>query len=225
MGQITARRHARGPRPEPTTAPSRRTQRDGSVALAALANADAAERLSLARGFELGDGRAARRWNKALARSIAGSHLLGPRATARANARRVADSCGGIETDLHQQVAQIQRGPWRVSASGPASCRRQLRPARSADRDGRRRRPASQPESPPALRARIAQLHADYTQAFQSDAKATIADSRRRGRISPGATRSSPAPMPRPRRAHNWKSVRFRRSATTLRADGCPNRP
>jgi hypothetical protein len=36
--------------------------------------------------------------------------------------------------------------------------------------------PAVNPNLPPALRQRIGQLHADYTQAFQADAKQTIAD-------------------------------------------------
>ena len=36
--------------------------------------------------------------------------------------------------------------------------------------------PSVNPNLPPALRQRIGQLHADYTQAFQADAKQTIAD-------------------------------------------------
>jgi hypothetical protein len=82
-----------------------------------------------------------------------------------------------IQSDMRVQVAAIEQrsqqrlrdrsGQLRAQFAAPGG------PPLAAPAPGGI---ALSPNLPPALRARIAQLHADYTQAFQSDAKQTIAE-------------------------------------------------
>ena len=83
----------------------------------------------------------------------------------------------GIQSDMRVEVAAIEQrsqqrlrdrsGQLRAQFAAPGAP-----PGASPPPGGI----ALSPSLPPALRARIEQLHADYTQAFQSDAKQTIAE-------------------------------------------------
>jgi hypothetical protein len=146
-----------------------------------LANADAAERLSLrTRLSSLAlDEQARNDANAALAAldrkeadQVAALHNTDS-ATLDALKKQLR---AGIEGDLRTQVAQIrQRSVQRYRERGD-QLRTQFGPSQGpliATGNGTAK---VNPNLPPALRERIGQLHADYTAAFQNDAKATIAD-------------------------------------------------
>jgi len=83
----------------------------------------------------------------------------------------------GIQSEMRAQVAQIRQRSVQRFHERADQLRTQFAPASgpliATSRNGSA---TVNPNLPPALRGRILQLHADYTQAFQNDAKATIAD-------------------------------------------------
>ena len=83
----------------------------------------------------------------------------------------------GIDRDMRAQVAQVRQRSVARLAERAGQLRTEFAPANgpliATSANGA---PQVNPNLPPALRKRITQLHADYTQAFQNDAKATIAD-------------------------------------------------
>jgi hypothetical protein len=147
-----------------------------------LANADAAERLSLrTRLSSLALDDAARdEANKELAaldRKEADQLAAARNRDAQTLAALQTQLRAGIESDMRKQVAQIQQRSVQRYRERAGQLRTQFAPQNGpliATSPGGA--PQVNPNLPPALRARIAQLHADYTQAFRNDAKATIAD-------------------------------------------------
>jgi Skp family chaperone for outer membrane proteins len=83
----------------------------------------------------------------------------------------------GIDTDMNAQVASIRARSVARYRERADQLRTQFAPSNgpliATSPNGA---PQVNPNLPPALRARITQLHNDYTQAFQNDAKQTIAD-------------------------------------------------
>jgi hypothetical protein len=84
---------------------------------------------------------------------------------------------GGISHDMQSQVAQIRARSVQRFRERADQLRTQFAPASgpliARGPDGTAKVSTT---LPPALRERIAQLHADYMKAYQNDAKATIAD-------------------------------------------------
>lgn len=183
MAQITAAQHTLAARADRTyrARGDELNATEASLSLL-LANADAAERLSLrTRLSSLALDDAARdEANKALAaldRKEADTLAAARNRDAQTLAALQTQLRGGIETDMHKQVAQIQARSVQRFHERAGQLRTQFTPGSgpliATSPNGA---PQLSPNLPPALRARIAQLHADYTQAFQNDAKATIAD-------------------------------------------------
>jgi hypothetical protein len=147
-----------------------------------LANADAAERLSLrTRLSSLALDDAARdEANKALAAldrkesdEVGALHNVDAQTLATLKTQLQA----GIENDMRTQVAQIRSQSVQRFRERAGQLRTQFAPSNGPLIATSPSGPATvNPNLPPALRRRIQQLHADYTQAFQSDAKQTIAD-------------------------------------------------
>lgn len=147
-----------------------------------LANADAAERLTLrTRLSSLALDQAARDdANKQLAAldqkeadQVAALHNQ-DQATLAALQKQLK---AGIDTDMRAQVAQIQAGSLQRFRERAAQLRTQFSPGNGPlIATGPNGKTTVNPNLPPALRERILQLHADYTAAFQNDAKQTIAD-------------------------------------------------
>lgn len=82
-----------------------------------------------------------------------------------------------VQNDMRTQVAQIRARSVQRYHEREAQLRGQFGPANGPLIATSPGGPATvNPNLPPALRARIRQLHADYSQAFQNDAKQTIAD-------------------------------------------------
>jgi len=147
-----------------------------------LANADAAERLSLrTRLSSLALDDAARDdANKALAAldrkesdEVGALHNV----DAQTLATLKTQLQGSIENDMRTQVAQIRQRSVQRFHERADQLRTQFGPSSGPLIATSPNGPATvNPNLPPALRQRIKQLHADYTQAFQNDAKQTIAD-------------------------------------------------
>jgi Outer membrane protein (OmpH-like) len=85
-----------------------------------------------------------------------------------------------VQSDLNAQVASIRKRSMGSLTQRQQSLARQVRaaPGPVVQTTVVAGRPQQQinPNLPPALRARIEQLHSDYQKRFQSDAKTTIAD-------------------------------------------------
>jgi hypothetical protein len=147
-----------------------------------LANADAAERLSLrTRLSSLAlDDTARDEANKALAAldrkeadQVAALHNTDAQILATLHAQLQTE----IQNGMRAQVAQIQSRSVQRFHERADQLRTQFAPSNgpliASAPNGKA---VVNPNLPPALQQRIKQLHADYTQAFQNDAKATIAD-------------------------------------------------
>jgi hypothetical protein len=147
-----------------------------------LANADAAERLSLrTRLSSLALDEAARTdANNQLAAldrkesdQVAALHNIDAQQLATLQTQLRA----GVEKDLGAQVAEIRQRSVQRFHERADQLRTQFQtaggPLIATSPNGTAR---VNPNLPPALRQRIEQLHADYTAAFQNDAKQTIAD-------------------------------------------------
>jgi hypothetical protein len=148
-----------------------------------LANADAAERLSLRTrlsSLALDDAarEAANASLAALDRKEADTLAALRNRDGQTLATLQAQLRGGIQRDMSTQVAQIrQRSVGRFHERAD-QLRTQFAPGNGpliAGPAGAAAAPAGANLSP-ALRQRIGQLHADYTRAFRNDAKQTIAD-------------------------------------------------
>jgi hypothetical protein len=147
-----------------------------------LANADAAERLSLrTRLSSLALDDAARdEANKALAAldrkeadQVAALHNSDAQILATLHAQLQA----GIQNDMRAQVAQTQSRSVQRFRQRADQLRTQFAPSNGPlIANAPNGKAVVNPNLPPALQQRIKQLHADYAQAFQNDAKATIAD-------------------------------------------------
>jgi hypothetical protein len=184
MAQITAAQHTLAARADRTyrAKADELNATEASLSLL-LANGDAAERLSLrTRLSSLALDDAARdEANKAIAaldRKEADTLAAARNRDAQTLAALQAQLRSGIESDMHKQVAQIQQRSVQRFRERAGQLRTQFAPSNgpliaTSPNGGA---PHLSPNLPPALRARIAQLHADYTKAFQNDAKATIAD-------------------------------------------------
>jgi hypothetical protein len=147
-----------------------------------LANADAAERLSLrTRLSSLALDDAAR--DAANAQLTALDRKEGDALAVMRNkdgaelAALQAQLKAGIGRDMNGQVAQIRARSMQRFRERADQLRTQFAPANgpliAVGPNGQAKVSTS---LPPALRTRIAQLHADYMKAYQDDAKATIAD-------------------------------------------------
>jgi hypothetical protein len=181
--QITAAEHTLAARADRTYHAKADELNAKESALSLLvANADAAERLSLrTRLSSLALDDAARdEANKSLAAldrkeadQIAALHNTDG-ATLSALHTQLQ---GGIQNDMRAQVAQIQQRSIQRFHERADQLRTQFAPSNgpliASAANGK---PVINPNLPPALQQRIKQLHADYTQAFQNDAKATVAD-------------------------------------------------
>jgi hypothetical protein len=181
--QIGAAQHTLGARADRTyRAKGDELNAQESAFSLSLANGDAAERLSLrTRLSSLALDDAARdEDNKALAaldRKEADA-LAGLRnRDAQTLATLQTQLRAGIENDMGAQVAQIRQRSVQRFRERADQLRTQFAPGNgpliATSPNGTAQ---VNPNLPPALRQRISQLHADYTQAFQNDAKATIAD-------------------------------------------------
>jgi hypothetical protein len=147
-----------------------------------LANADAAERLSLrTRLSSLALDEAARTdandqlaaLDRKEADQVAALHNVDAQQLATLQTQLRA----GVEKDLGTQVADIRKRSVQRFHDRADQLRTQFQTAngpliRTSANGGA----TVNPNLPPALRQRIGQLHADYTAAFQNDAKQTIAD-------------------------------------------------
>ncbi|HEY0615056.1 MAG TPA: hypothetical protein VGC96_10465 [Candidatus Elarobacter sp.] len=84
-----------------------------------------------------------------------------------------------VQTDLNAQVSSIQKRSIGSLANRQTSLAQQMRTSgpvvQTTVVNGRAQQQIN-PNLPPALRARIEQLHTDYQKRFQNDAKTTIAD-------------------------------------------------
>ena len=147
-----------------------------------LANADASERLTLhARLSSLALDDAARDADKKALAALDTKEADQIAALHNRDAQTLAtlqtQLRSGIENDMRAQVAQIRERSVQRFHDRADQLRTQFAPgngpliAMSANGVA-----TVNPNLPPALRQRILQLHADYTKAFQSDAKQTIAD-------------------------------------------------
>lgn len=82
-----------------------------------------------------------------------------------------------VQRDANAQVAQIRRSSLQRYRERSDQLRGNFAPANGPlIATGPNGTATVNPKLPPDLRRRISQLHADYTQAFQADAKQTIAD-------------------------------------------------
>jgi hypothetical protein len=181
--QIVAAQHTLGARAERTyRAKSDELNAKESALSLSMANEDAAQRLSLrTRLSSLALDDAARdEDNKALAAldrkegdALAAVHNR----DAQTLATLQAQLRSGIEGDMRSQVAEIRQRSVQRFRERADQLRTQFTPGSgpliATSSNGAAR---VNPNLPPALRERIQQLHADYTQAFQNDAKATVAD-------------------------------------------------
>ena len=147
-----------------------------------LANADAAERLTLrTRLTSLALDDAARASaNAALAdldRKEADALAAMRNRDAATLATLQTELRGSIQHDMQGQVAQIRQRSVQRFQERATQLRTQFAPASgpliATSPNGTA---AANRNLPPALRARIEKLHADYMKAFQADAKQTIAD-------------------------------------------------
>jgi hypothetical protein len=147
-----------------------------------LANADAAERLSLrTRLSSLALDEAARTdannqlaaLDRKEADQVAALHNIDAAQLAALQTQLRA----GIEKDMGTQVADIRQRSVQRFHDRADQLRTQFQtasgPLIATSPNGTT---TVNPNLPPALRARITQLHADYTAAFQNDAKQTVAD-------------------------------------------------
>jgi hypothetical protein len=147
-----------------------------------LANADAAERLSLrTRLSSLALDEAARTdannqlaaLDRKEADQVAALHNIDAQQLATLQTQLRA----GIAKDMGTQVAQIRQRSVQRFHDRADQLRTQFQtasgPLIAAGPNGTA---TVNPNLPPALRQRITQLHADYTAAFQNDAKQTVAD-------------------------------------------------
>ncbi len=147
-----------------------------------LANADAAERLSLrTRLSSLALDEAARTdannqlaaLDRKEADQVAALHNVDAQQLATLQSQLRA----GIEKDMGTQVAAIRQRSVQRFHDRADQLRTQFQtasgPLIATSPNGKT---TVNPSLPPALRARIIQLHADYTAAFQNDAKQTVAD-------------------------------------------------
>ena len=181
--QINAAQHTLGARADRTyRAKADELNAKESALSLLMANADAAERLSLrTRLSSLALDDAARDTaNKALEaldRKEADEAAALHNRDAQTLATLQTQLRSGIEGDMRAQVAQIRQRSVQRFRERADQLRTQFAPSNgpliATSPNG-----AAQvnPNLPPALRQRIQQLHADYTQAFQNDAKQTIAD-------------------------------------------------
>jgi hypothetical protein len=181
--QIVAAQHTLGARAERTyRAKADELSAKESALSLSMANDDAAQRLSLrTRLSSLALDDAARdEDNKALAAldrkesdALAAMHNRDAQTLAALQAQLRA----GIDNDMRSQVAEIRQRSVQRFRERSDQLRTQFAPANgpliATSPNGTAK---VNPNLPPALRQRIGQLHADYTQAFQKDAKATIAD-------------------------------------------------
>lgn len=180
--QLTAAQHTLAARADRTyRAKADELNAKESALSLSLANADAAERLSLrTRLSSLALDDAARdEANKALAAldrkeadEVAAMHNVDAQTLATLQAQLRA----GIENDMKAQVAQIRQRSQQRFQERADQLRTQFAPANGPLIAGADGKATVNPNLPPALRGRIQQLHADYMRAFQNDAKATIAD-------------------------------------------------
>jgi len=147
-----------------------------------MANADAAERLTLRTrlsSLALDDAARAEADKELAALDRKEADALGAlrNTDAQTLAALQAQLRTGIENDMRTQVAQIRQQSAQRFRERADQLRTQFAPGNgpliAVSPNGA---PQVNPNLPPALRKRITQLHADYTQAFQNDAKATIAD-------------------------------------------------
>ena len=181
--QIVAAQRTLGARAERTyRAKSDELNAKESALSLAMANDDAAQRLSLrTRLSSLALDDAARdEDNKTLAAldrkegdALAAAHNR----DAQTLAALQAQLHGGIVNDMRSQVAQIRQRSVQRFRERSDQLRTQFSPGNgpliATSPNGTAQ---VNPNLPPPLRQRIQQLHADYTQAFQNDAKATVAD-------------------------------------------------
>jgi hypothetical protein len=181
--QITAAEHTLAARADRTyRAKADELNAKESALSLMVANADAAERLSLrTRLSSLAlDDAAREEANKALAAldrkeadQIAALHNTDAQTLAALHAQLQSS----IQNDMRAQVAQIQQRSVQRFRERADQLRTQFAPANGPlIANAPNGKTVVNPNLPPALQQRIKQLHADYTQAFQSDAKATIAD-------------------------------------------------
>ncbi len=181
--QISAAEHTLGARADRTyRAKSDELGAKESALSLMMANGDAAERLTLRTrlsSLALDDAQRDED-NKALAaldRKEADTLAAMHNRDAQTLAALQAQLRSGIQNDIRAQVAQIRQRSVQRFRERADQLRTQFAPGNgpliATSPNG-----AAQvnPNLPPALRQRIQQLHADYTQAFQNDAKSTIAD-------------------------------------------------
>jgi hypothetical protein len=181
--QITAAEHTLAARADRTyrAKADELNAKESSLSLM-VANGDAAERLSLrTRLSSLALDDAARdEANKALAaldRKEADQIAALRNTDAQTLAALHAQLQSGIQNDMKTQVAQIQQRSVERFRERSDQLRTQFAPAGGPlIAQAPNGKAVVNPNLPPALQARIKQLHADYTQAFQNDAKATVAD-------------------------------------------------
>jgi hypothetical protein len=147
-----------------------------------LANADAAERLSLrTRLSSLALDEAARtdanNQLAALDRKEADQVAALHNVDAQTLAALQSQLRNTVESELRTQVAQIhQRSVGRFRQRADQLRTQFAPPSGPLIATAPNGKATVNPNLPPALRQRIQQLHADYTAAFQNDAKQTIAD-------------------------------------------------
>ena len=147
-----------------------------------LANADAAERLSLRTrltSLALDDAArdAANAALIALDRKEADALAVMRNKDSETLAALQTQLKNGIGHDMQGQVAQIRQRSVQRFQERATQLRTQFAPAGGPlIATGPNGAAKVNPNLPPALRARIERLHADYMKAFQADAKQTIAD-------------------------------------------------
>jgi hypothetical protein len=181
--QITAAQHTLGARADRTyRAKSDELNAQEAALSLSLANADAAKRLTLRTRLsslplddtERGE---ANRALAALDRKEADALAALHNRDAQTLAALQTQLRSGIENDMRAQVAQIRKRSVARFRQRADQLRTQFAPVDgpliAMSPNGKAE---VNPKLPPALRQRIGKLHADYTQAFQNDAKATVAD-------------------------------------------------
>jgi hypothetical protein len=146
-----------------------------------LANADAAERLSLRTrltSLALDDAArdAANAQLTALDRKEADAVAVVRNRDAAELAALQAQLKAGIGTDMQSQVGTIRARSQQRFRERADQLRTQFAPSSGPLVAGPNGVVHANPNLPPALRERIQQLHTDYMKAYQDDAKATIAD-------------------------------------------------
>jgi hypothetical protein len=181
--QVTATEHTLAARADRTyRAKAEELNAKESALSLQLATADASERLTLrTRLSSLALDEAARdEANKAIAAldrkqadQVAALHNADQQTLAALHAQLQQS----IQNDMRAQVAQIQQRSLARYKQRADQLRTQFAPANgpliAAGPNGKA---VVNPNLPPALQERIKQLHANYAQAFQKDAQATIAD-------------------------------------------------